>query len=224
MRHPVHVHALESPSSRRAWIEIPGRVAGHFEEKPVALLTEGVDRNPHLLHLLSWDGASPSSRRAWIEILISRQALSTTQTSPSSRRAWIEICQRTYKSSWRLVALLTEGVDRNLSAANMARCTDSVALLTEGVDRNSADCPRMEREGKSPSSRRAWIEILGISSAAAICLVALLTEGVDRNVGLSRHREKTIVSPSSRRAWIEISVVDCITDYNMSRPPHGGRG
>ena len=81
---------MESPSSRRAWIEIP--VPGQFESME----------------------ASPSSRRAWIEIAsgarkytdVANVALlaegvdrnykrksgqDLMQTSPSSRRAWIEI-------------------------------------------------------------------------------------------------------------------------------------
>ena len=38
-------------------------------------------------------------------------------------------------SSW--VALLTEGVDRNLVSGYQAAALENVALLTEGVDRNS---------------------------------------------------------------------------------------
>ena len=57
----------ESPSSRRAWIEIDERPADG-KRYAVALLAEGVDRNvatrrPHVTK-----GWSPSSRRAWIEI------------------------------------------------------------------------------------------------------------------------------------------------------------
>mgnify|MGYP007035513028 CR=1 FL=1 len=36
--------------------------------------------------------------------------------SPSSRRAWIEICDRFARSRSSLVALLAEGVDRNIVA------------------------------------------------------------------------------------------------------------
>ena len=57
--------------------------------------------------------------------------------SPSSRRAWIEI----------------QAVCRILSAGQ-------VALLTEGVDRNMALATMVSRAALSPSSRRAWIEIL----------------------------------------------------------------
>ena len=78
-----------------------------------------------------------------------------------------------------------------------------VALLAEGVDRNSLTAPGRRWKSRSPSSRRAWIEILqfivlpcNIESPSsrrawieikrclqwwAVALVALLAEGVDRN-------------------------------------------
>ena len=57
------------------------------------------------------------------------------------------------------VALLAEGVDRNaLVAAGVFAAL--VALLAEGVDRNVWGCTGGIRDYKSPSSRRAWIEIL----------------------------------------------------------------
>ena len=78
-----------SPSSRRAWIEIPnektrwqsatvallaegvdrnGLCAALPVHERVALLAEGVDRNVTAFSLRSRCGWSPSSRRAWIEI------------------------------------------------------------------------------------------------------------------------------------------------------------
>ncbi len=60
------------------------------------------------------DGKSPSSRRAWIEISKPFSALGLAIRSPSSRRAWIEISFEGDKQRARLVALLAEGVDRNL--------------------------------------------------------------------------------------------------------------
>ncbi len=60
----------------------------------------------------------------------------------------------------RAVALLAEGVDRNLKLTTRSRC-DNVALLAEGVDRNLADA---DAEKDKPQ-------------------VALLAEGVDRNAG-----------------------------------------
>ena len=57
------------------------------------------------------------------------------------------------------VALLAEGVDRNIRD-NYAGQIGKVALLAEGVDRNIHDYGTIEWAKKSPSSRRAWIEIL----------------------------------------------------------------
>ena len=56
---------------------------------------------------------SPSSRRAWIEIVWADIA-SRPQMSPSSRRAWIEIDTGAACGQSGRVALLAEGVDRNL--------------------------------------------------------------------------------------------------------------
>ena len=86
-----------------------------------------------------------------------------------------------------------------------------VALLAEGVDRNIHFKVSVSRSLKSPSSRRAWIEMYVI---LVLCIslkeVALLAEGVDRNQCCHSSRFGTKKSPSSRRAWIEIEplVVD----------------
>ena len=79
---------------------------------------------------------SPSSRRAWIEIW-DHLALLELCVSPSSRRAWIEICDVVDAGPQLEVALLAEGVDRNINIPPVA---------CGGI--------------ASPSSRRAWIEIL----------------------------------------------------------------
>ena len=79
--------------------------------------------------------------------------------SPSSRRAWIEIERRRRGRGGRGVALLAEGVDRNLDAK---------------------DDP--QRLKVSPSSRRAWIEIVASKHSILMIWVALLAEGVDRNL------------------------------------------
>ena len=56
------------------------------------------------------------------------------------------------------VALLAEGVDRNVKIAD--RCLQrSVALLAEGVDRNMNGSYLIISDELSPSSRRAWIEM-----------------------------------------------------------------
>ena len=78
--------------------------------------------------------------------------------SPSSRRAWIEIANLLDVCVKAVVALLAEGVDRNMTADS--RLTLSVvALLAEGVDRNPSPALMNWAQGWSPSSRRAWIEI-----------------------------------------------------------------
>jgi len=56
-----------------------------------------------------------------------------------------------------------------------------VALLAEGVDRNQTAYCIGQAFAESPSSRRAWIEMLWSPWQCVIKQVALLAEGVDRN-------------------------------------------
>ena len=80
----------ESPSTRRAWIEIPTvRKKEFFKEE------------------------SPSTRRAWIEMIIVLSVALSTYPSPSTRRAWIEMAVRCARKASATVALHPEGVDRN---------------------------------------------------------------------------------------------------------------
>ena len=58
------------------------------------------------------------------------------------------------------VALLAEGVDRNRKKAFANDIEMEVALLAEGVDRNTTILQAHCQVHRSPSSRRAWIEIL----------------------------------------------------------------
>ena len=58
---------------------------------------------------------------------------------------------------------------------------------------------------RSPSSRRAWIEITRSIPISQTEDVALLAEGVDRNWTIVQYVNNCLWSPSSRRAWIEIS-------------------
>ena len=76
-----------------------------------------------------------------------------------------------------------------------------VALLAEGVDRNTATGAQPIPALRSPSSRRAWIEIGGNVTIDAQQYVALLAEGVDRNFKLL-----------------------CTVEDKLRRPPRGGRG
>ena len=64
----------------------------------------------------------------------------------------------------------------------------AVALLAEGVDRNFIVQFRSLSSYVSPSSRRAWIEIVVPGALGAGVSVALLAEGVDRNT-LAEYRD-----------------------------------
>ena len=148
--------------------------------------------------------------------------------SPSSRRAWIEIWAALSKSVSTAVALLAEGVDRNLGA-NREETTGIQSpssrrawIEIEAGQRNTVSC------WMSPSSRRAWIEIKNADVPTFCDAVALLAEGVDRNrpaallpratpvallaEGVDRNsfaeveQVMNLQSPSSRRAWIEIPL------------------
>ena len=80
----------------------------------------------------------------------------------------------------------------------------AVALLAEGVDRNDEAGCISRLTLRSPSSRRAWIEIARTGADQRRAGVALLAEGVDRNQLLLVLLVLRAGSPSSRRAWIEI--------------------
>ena len=125
-----------SPSSRRAWIEINLDYNIRLSVS-VALLAEGVDRNK-----------------------VVRKRPKLEKRSPSSRRAWIEIPYLLFAAFANCVALLAEGVDRNAQIIAKAVDDQVVALLAEGVDRNTVMPSARRRCLPSPSSRRAWIEIL----------------------------------------------------------------
>ena len=212
--------------------------------KPVALLAEGVDRNAQDDVDLVGLRRSPSSRRAWIEIGDGRNDR-FGGGSPSSRRAWIEIGDGRNDRFGGGVALLAEGVDRNLCYPLNDQIAVCVALLAEGVDRNNADGFVLGGIYPSPSSRRAWIEICRSCAMMPACRVALLAEGVDRNQTANHHGRvqrspssrrawieittcycclNGFKSPSSRRAWIEIGLRGCSSRRAARRPPRGGRG
>ena len=77
----------------------------------------------------------------------------------------------------------------------------AVALLAEGVDRNSVEETLTRNPKRSPSSRRAWIEIYDTHTLLMAVQVALLAEGVDRNLP---------------------PLLDLA--QQLRRPPRGGRG
>ena len=68
-----------------------------------------------------------------------------------------------------------------MTSSSARSLTVAVALLAEGVDRNFLGTVPRPDALKSPSSRRAWIEIQFINEHLTAEVVALLAEGVDRN-------------------------------------------
>ena len=122
------------------------------------------------------------------------------------------------------VALLAEGVDRNRDDGGDGLEGLPVALLAEGVDRNLGVGLAVVAAGRSPSSRRAWIEITCGTCLTTMSAVALLAEGVDRNSTMVAPPVGGIQSPSSRRAWIEIRGRLARRCSAPRRPPRGGRG
>ena len=122
-----------------------------------------------------------------------------------------------------LVALLAEGVDRNMSYNPPAAARNWVALLAEGVDRNWMKHVCRDENGKSPSSRRAWIEIIIPSKPSVSQPVALLAEGVDRNfpvAGQSVCGQVALLAEGVDRN----TEYEYDADKNGGRPPRGGRG
>ncbi len=84
--------SMPSPSTRRAWIEIAIASSSLMMHAMVALHPEGVDRNLFGYDIANLDrGWSPSTRRAWIEIHQMYGHTCDQPRSPSTRRAWIEM-------------------------------------------------------------------------------------------------------------------------------------
>ena len=144
--------------------------------------------------------------------------------SPSSQRAWIEIPSTSRRSCSSIVALLAEGVDRNVKIRQVSNpATPAVALLAEGVDRNRSIWEATDCLSTSPSSRRAWIEIGKAGRNLSRAAVALLAEGVDRNhtVCLWRcFRGVALLAEGVDRNMIFGGK----KHGKMRRPPRGGRG
>ena len=99
-----------------------------------------------------------------------------------------------------------------------------VALLAEGVDRNRLVMMTVPLVKLSPSSRRAWIEILSMTADGRALGVALLAEGVDRN------QSGAYCSDYRPRVALLAEGVDRNKKSRgaltrpLSRPPRGGRG
>ena len=126
------------------------------------------------------------------------------RVSPSSRRAWIEISASILHGTHAAVALLAEGVDRNLLCFTDRLPQLHVALLAEGVDRNWLTAFGAALLIWSPSSRRAWIEIFGHFGPVAAILVSPSSRRAWIEICSTTRHPLPSWSPSSRRAWIEI--------------------
>ena len=97
-------------------------------------------------------------------------------------------------SNERPVALLAEGVDRNFWGGAFLSAVETVALLAEGGDSNTQRKAAIRRAARSPSSRRAGIEIWMLAGCWVMLSVALLAEGAGRN------RHKNMVNSYYRKA------------------------
>ena len=99
-----------------------------------------------------------------------------------------------------------------------------VALLAEGVDRNLLCCHLRRHLLESPSSRRAWIEIGSPCPSHSRRAVALLAEGVDRN-NTDEDSFGEEVKVALLAEGVDRNMFRSILSYRRcSRPPRGGRG
>ena len=122
----------------------------------------------------------------------------------------------------KCVALLAEGVDRNRKTLDKSAVM-WVALLAEGVDRNTSALPSPQKAGESPSSRRAWIEIMKYGRSLQELAVALLAEGVDRNINGTKNTMQGTVALLAEGVDRNMPTLQKLMEQ-ISRPPRGGRG
>ena len=148
---------------------------------------------------------SPSSRRAWVEISQMIFLSVRSARSPSSRRAWVEIGKFQLQGLCRGVALLAEGVGRNIEAELNILQQKCVALLAEGVGRNISHLPSLRRSRVALLAEGVGRNWNFESYNPPISRVALLAEGVGRNHITRLIKFNRVWSPSSRRAWVEIT-------------------
>ena len=99
-----------------------------------------------------------------------------------------------------------------------------VALLAEGVDRNIIDLADAIKKIGSPSSRRAWIEIMLQWNRTLAYTVALLAEGVDRNTTSSLRLTNPLHVALLAEGVDRNSLVEQNDPVQHRRPPRGGRG
>ena len=147
----------------------------------VALLTESVDWNKSINGIFKrCFGRSPHGERG-LKFTTQKPPYWTALMSLSSRRAWIEIEINIKAVRRKLVALLTESVDWNVSCGNSYWLNNFVALLTESVDWNVFLDPIIPIiRCRSPHGERG-LKCFVENSETDSNKVALLTESVDWN-------------------------------------------
>ena len=99
----------------------------------------------------------------------------------------------------------------------------TVALLAEGVDRNIMGLAVVRTDQTSPSSRRAWIEMTGNGHEPEYEYVALLAEGVDRNCFPLSLELGVLVALLAEGVDRNRKSLSC-PRRRSGRPPRGGRG
>ena len=101
----------------------------------------------------------------------------------------------------------------------------AVALHPEGVDRNDTPTCHELVKLKSPSTRRAWIEISPLRQNVMPLLVALHPEGVDRNAPVARNGNGTILVALHPEGVDRNPLYFIYNGFTEpGRPPPGGRG
>ena len=98
-----------------------------------------------------------------------------------------------------------------------------VALLAEGVDRNIQLRRSVLIPASSPSSQRAWIEIPPVPAHTPPRWVALLAEGVDRNFERPGGFVDVIVALLAEGVDRNIRPAVLALEFG-GRPPRRGRG
>ena len=114
-------------------------------------------------------------------------------------------------------------MDRNNDNKRLCGGGGQVALLAEGVDRNLLVEDDDFAVCTSPSSRRAWIEIYRLHLNRCFPVVALLAEGVDRNIRLELSRRSFWVALLAEGVDRNTDAVEAKVKAQR-RPPRGGRG
>ena len=117
----------------------------------------------------------------------------------------------------RTVALLAEGVDRNVLTGWRDLRTRWVALLAEGVDRNNSYSVTRPSTAVALLAEGVDRNTLPYTAYCARQVVALLAEDVDRNEPAGWFDKDDFQSPSSRRAWI-YTVILLIRDLLSATP------